>query len=131
MNLIPRKYYLDDMFDNFLSVPEESHMKCDIYEEAGDYHIEMDIPGFNKQDIKIECDKGYLTITAEKKEENNDSDQEKKYIRRERVYGKYQREFYLGDIDSDKVKAEFQNGVLKVTVPKKEEVVTKKTIEIE
>lgn len=131
MNLIPRKYYLDNIFDNFLSVPEESHMKCDIYEKAGDYHIEMDIPGFNKQDIKIECDKGYLTITAEKKEENNDSDQEKKYIRRERVYGKYQREFYLGDIDSDKVKAEFQNGILKVTVPKKEEVVTKKTIEIE
>ena len=101
MTLIPRKYYL---VDNFLSVPEESHMKCDIYEKGGNYHIEMDVPGFNKQDISIECNKGYLTITAEKKSENNDSDEEKQYIRRERTYGKYQREFYLGDVEADNVK---------------------------
>ena len=62
MNLIPRKYYLDDIFDNFLSVPEESNMKCDIYEKDGIYHIEMDIPGFDKKDIKVECDKGYTKI---------------------------------------------------------------------
>ena len=131
MTLIPRKYYLDDLFDNFLSVPEESHMKCDIYEKGGNYHIEMDVPGFNKQDISIECNKGYLTITAEKKSENNDSDEEKQYIRRERTYGKYQREFYLGDVEADNVKAEFKEGVLRITVPKKTEVETKKVIEIE
>ncbi len=131
MNLVPRKYYLDDLFDNFLSVPEESNMKCDIYEKGGNYHIEMDVPGFNKQDINIECDKGYLTITAEKKEEKNDSDEEKRYIRRERTYGKYQREFYLGDVEADKVKAEFKEGTLKITVPKKTEVETKKVIEID
>ncbi len=129
MNLIPRKYYLDDIFDNFLSVPEESNMKCDIYEKDGIYHIEMDIPGFDKKDIKVECDKGYLTITAQK-EEKEEEHKDKNYIRRERRYGTYKREFYLGELDSDKINAEFKDGVLTVTVPKKEEVETKTVIEV-
>lgn len=130
MSLIPKKYYLDDIFNNFLSDPEESNMKCDIFEKDGIYHIEMDVPGYKKEDIIIECDKGYLSIIAEKKIENNDEDKEKKYIRRERVYGKYQREFYLGDVDAEKINAEFIDGELKITVPKKIELPTKKTIEI-
>lgn len=129
MNLIPRKYYLDDIFDNFLTVPEESKLKCDIYEKDGDYHIEMDIPGFDKKDINIECDKGYLTVTAVKNEEDNDEN--KNYIRRERSYGKYQRSFYIGEVDSENVKAEFKHGMLKIVVPKQKEVETKKRIEIE
>ena len=129
MNLIPRKYYLDDIFDNFLSVPEESNMKCDIYEKDGVYHIEMDIPGFDKKDIKVECDKGYLTITAQK-EGKEEEHKDKNYIRRERRYGTYKREFYLGELDSEKINAEFKDGVLTVTVPKKEEVETKAVIEI-
>ena len=128
MNLIPRKYYLDDFFDNFLTVPEESNMKCDIYEKDGKYHIEMDIPGFDKKDIQVECNKGYLTITAEKEQE--EKDEQKKYIRRERVYGKYKREFYLGDVQMDNIDAEFKVGILKITVPRKEEVETKTSIEI-
>lgn len=130
MNIIPRRYYLDDFFDSFLaSTDEKNAMKCDIYEKGGDYHIEMDIPGFDKKDISIETDNGYLTVTAEKKDEVND--EEKNYIRRERTYGKYQRSFYLGDLELDKIKAEFKDGMLKLTVPKKEVVETKKTIEIE
>lgn len=128
MNLIPRKYYLDDFFDNFLTVPEESNMKCDIYEKDEKYHIEMDIPGFDKKDIQVECNKGYLTITAEKEQE--EKDEQKKYIRRERVYGKYKREFYLGDVQMDNIDAEFKDGILKITVPRKEEVDTKTSIEI-
>ena len=126
MNLIPRKYYLDDFFEN---LEESNSMKCDIYEKDGDYHIEMDIPGFEKKDISIECDKGNLTITAEKEE--SDEDSSKKYIKRERTYGKYQRSFYLGDVESDNIKAEFKNGMLKITVPKVEEKNTKKQIKIE
>ena len=129
MNIIPRRYYLDDFFDSFLaSTDEKNAMKCDIYEKGGDYHIEMDIPGFDKKDISIETDNGYLTVTAEKKDEVND--EEKNYIRRERTYGKYQRSFYLHDLDSEKVNAEFNNGVLKITVPKKDEEENKKYIEI-
>ena len=129
MNLIPRKFYLDDIFDNFLSVPEESNMKCDIYEKDGVYHIEMDIPGFDKKDIKVECDKGYLTITAQK-EEKEEEHKDKNYIRRERRYGTYKREFYLGELDNTKINAEFKDGVLTVTVPKKEEIETKTVIEV-
>ena len=105
-------------------------MKCDIYEKDGDYHIEMDVPGFDKKEIKIEAKKDYLTITAEKSEEKDDESDNKNYIHRERSYGKYQRSFYLHDLDSDKVNAEFNNGVLNITVPKKEEKEDKKYIEI-
>lgn len=131
MNIIPKKYYLDDFFDDFLanSNSEKNAMKCDIYEKGGDYHIEMDVPGFDKKDISITVDNGYLTITAEK--QNEEKDEEKNYIRRERSYGKYERSFYLGDLETDDIKAEFNNGMLKLTVPKKEVVDTKKKIEIE
>ena len=104
MNLIPRKYYLDDIFDNFLSVPEESNMKCDIYETDGNYNLELDMPGFTKDDINIEFNKGTLTISAEKKDEKEEKD-DKKYIRRERFYGKVSRSFYLGDIEEENIKA--------------------------
>ena len=129
MDLNPRKFYLDDIFDDFVTSKREQGLKCDIYEKDGDYHIEMDIPGFDKKDINIECDKGYLTVTAVKNEEDNDEN--KNYIRRERSYGKYQRSFYIGEVDSENVKAEFKHGMLKIVVPKQKEVETKKRIEIE
>ena len=127
MRLMPRSYYLDDLFDNFLS-SEDSKMKCDIYESEGKYHIEMDIPGFRKDEIKIECNKGNIVITAEKSDEQKDED--KKYLRRERVYGKYQRSFYLGDIVEDEIEASFDNGILHIVVPKLEEKESKKYIEV-
>ena len=130
MDLMPRKFYLDDIFDDFISSRKEQYMKCDIYEKGGNYHIEMDIPGFKKDEISVETKDGYLTITAEKKDEVNEDDKEKNYIRRERTYGKYQRSFYLGDLDEEKIDASFENGMLKIEVPKKEEVDSKKVIEI-
>ena len=126
MDLMPRKFYLDDIFDDFISSRKEQN----IYEKGGDYHIEMDIPGFNKDEISVETKDGYLTIKAEKKNEVNEEDKDKNYIRRERTYGKYERSFYLGDLDEDKIDASFENGMLKLVVPKKEEVETKKVIEI-
>ena len=127
MDLIPKKFYLDDIFNDFMP-SETDKMKCDIYEQGGDYHIEMDIPGFNKEDISIESDQGYLTVTAERKE--NKEEEDKNYIRRERKYGKYQRSFYLGDLNNDDIQAEFKDGMLKIVVPKKEIPETKKIIEI-
>ena len=129
MSLMPRSYF-GDIFDDFMPPRKEEHMKCDIYEKDGDYHIEMDVPGFDKSEIKIEAKNDYLTITAEKNNEINDEDKEKNYIHRERSYVKYQRSFYLQDLDSDKVSAEFNNGVLKIVVPKKDENEDKKYIEI-
>jgi len=126
MNIIPRKFYLDDIFDDFMERRDVS-MKCDIYEKDGKYHIELDAPGYTKEDINLELKDGCLIITAEKKEQTEEKD--KNYIRRERTYGKYQRTFSLGDLDTDNIEAEFKDGILKITVPKKAEA-PKKVIEI-
>lgn len=128
MKLIPRKYFLDDVFDDFMTQNNNS-MKCDVYEKDGNYNIEVDIPGFKKEDIKVEAKDGYLTITAEKKEKEDEEN--KNYICHERRYGKYERSFYLGDLKTDDISAKFENGILKVRVPKVEESENKKLIEIE
>ena len=129
MNLIPKKYFLgDDFFDDFFEPTIKNQMKCDIYEKDGAYNIEVDVPGYDKKDINIDCDNGYLTITISKDEENNDEG--KNYIRRERHYGKYSRSFYVGDVDADQIKASFDKGTLTINVPKVEEKPTKKQIEI-
>lgn len=128
MNLIPRNFFLDDFFDDFGKV-KMPDFKCDIYEEDNNYVVEMDVPGFKKDEINIDVEKGYLTISASHNEERNE--EEKNYIRKERVYGEAKRQFYVGDVDEEAIKANFNNGVLKVIVPKKEEISNKKKIEIE
>ena len=131
MSLIPRSFYLDDIFDDLGRGAKTFDMKCDVYEKDGNYNVEMDIPGFDKKDIKIECEDGVLVITAEKNNEVNDEDQDRRYIRRERVYGKVSRTFNFADIDEENIKAEFTNGMLKLTIPKTEKVESKKVIEID
>ena len=128
MNIIPRKYYLDDFFDDFVNSKGKDIMKCDIYEVDGIYNIEIDVPGFDKKDINIECKDGYLTVNV-KKEQSEESDT-KNYIRKERFYGEYTRSFYLGDLDTDRIEAKFNNGTLHITVPKEEKQDNKKIIEI-
>ncbi len=130
MSLIPRNFYLDDMFDGVARPPRPNDMKCDVYEKDSNYVIELDIPGFDKKDIQIECDNDVLTITAEKSNELNEDD-DKRYIRRERVYGKVVRSFTFASINQEGIKAEFNNGILKVTIPKQEQVETKKVIAID
>ena len=129
MNLIPRSFFFDDDFDDFFKpVMRRNDVKCDIYEENGEYHIEMDIPGYDKKDINIEVKDGYLTVKASK--ETEDKEETKNYIRRERVVGSFTKSFALGDVDTDKIDAKFENGILNVTIPKQEVVDNTKTIEI-
>ena len=128
MSLIPRKYYLEDFFDDFVTRSDNSVMKCDIYEVDGNYKIELDVPGFDKKDIKIECKKGYLTITAKRSIEEDNST--KNYIRKERSYGEYTRSFYLGDVDTNNIEAKFNNGTLLITVPTLEKQDNNTIIEI-
>jgi len=130
MSLIPRNFYLDDIFNDFGREERFVPMKCDIYEKDGLYNVEMDIPGYDRNDIKIECDDGILTVTAEKTRDNNTEEKDKKYIRRERFYGKVSRTFNFTDIDEDNINAEFKNGILKITIPKSEKNTSKKLIEI-
>ena len=126
MNLIPRNFFLDDFFDSCNCTPD---MKCDIYDDGSNYVVEMDAPGVNKDNIDVNVHKGYLTISYESDNSSDESD--KNYIRRERVYNSSKRSFYIGDVDEDSIKASFTDGVLKVVVPKKEEISNKKKIEIE
>lgn len=124
--MMPNRSYLDDVFDDFMfpRVKESDFgkMRCDIYEKDNVYYLEMDIPGFDRNDVNIEIDDNdYLTITAEKNNENTEEDESKNYIRKERSYGKSIRSFYVGGIDKENIEAEFANGILKVTMPKKEE----------
>ncbi len=129
MNLIPRKYYFgDDFFDDFFEPALKDQMKCDVYEKDGNYHIELDVPGYDKEDINLECDNGYLTISATKTSEDNDEG--KNYIRRERRMGSFSRSFYVGDVEPEEIEAEFKKGTLTVVVPKIDEKPTKKQITI-
>ena len=127
-----RKYYLDSVFDNFMDEGSDNFdvMKCDVYEKDGAYHIEAEIPGFKKDEISVDCEDGYVTITAEKNTENEEKNENKKYIKRERFYGKTVRKFYVGDVDSEKINAEYKDGMLELVVPKEEKLPNKKSIEI-
>lgn len=126
MKLIPRNYFLDDVFEDFNS--NNNSMKCDVYEKDGAYNIEVDVPGFKKEDINIDVDNGYLTVKASK--HFDETEKTKNYICRERRYGKFERSFYIGDLKTDDVEASFENGTLKIRVPKIEESKDKKRIEI-
>lgn len=128
MALIPREFYLDNFFDDFDRKVKVNEMKCDIYEKDGNYNIEMDIPGFERKDIKIECEKGILVVTAEKNIEENE--EEKNYIRKERVCNKMSRSFNLGDINEEDITASLNEGILKIVIPKTEKQEAKKLIEI-
>ena len=129
MSLLPGRFYLDNFFDDFLDERRSNAMKCDIYEKDNKYHVEMDIPGFNKEDISIDINDGYLTVEATKGEDKEEKD--KNYIRRERTYGEIKRKFYVGNVDTEKTKAEFKNGTLKIVIPKVEEKENKKLINID
>lgn len=129
MSLLPGRFYLDDFFDDFNEGNKLMNMNCDIYEKEGKYNVVLDVPGFSKEDIKINVEDGYLTVEAERNSESNEEGA--KYIKKERTYGSVKRQFYIGDVNADEIKAEFKNGTLKITVPKNEEEKAKKQIEIE
>ncbi len=121
--MLPSRLFFDDSF-----FKGDDNIKSDIYEKDNKLVVEMEAPGYSKDDISISIDKGTLSITFEKEEEEEEN---KKYLHRERKsYSKVSRSFYLGDIDEEEVDASFKNGILIVSAPKKREIETKKTISI-
>ena len=109
-------------------------MKTDIREHDRGYELDVDLPGFKKDEIKVELENGYLTISAAKGLDKDEQDKQGKYIRRERYAGAMQRSFYVGDaVTEEDVKAKFEDGILRLSIPKKDAkaVETKKTIAIE
>lgn len=137
MMMVPRRNsfdLLEDMFhDSFFSNQESKVMKTDIKEKESEYEISVDLPGYEKDNIQMSVEDGYLTISATIVADNKD-EEEGKFVRRERYSGSCARSFFLGDeIKSEDIKASFKNGILKVSIPKKqiEEKAEKKYIQIE
>lgn len=142
-----------DLFDDFFDFPfyddKESYklekklyghrsknlMKTDVQETENGYVLEMDLPGFSKDEVKASLKDGYLTIRAEKGLDKEEKDEKTaKYIRRERYAGSCERSFYVGDVNEADIKGEFKHGILKLTIPKeqpKKEIDTTKYIELD
>ncbi len=117
----------DDLFDDFswpasrvrFSEPVNGTMKTDVKENDNSYELDIDVPGFKKEDVKAALKDGYLTITASREKNNDEKDKKGKYIRRERFYGSTSRTFFVGkNVTENDIKAKFDNGTLKVLVPK-------------
>ena len=135
MMLVPRRNnfdLFDDFFrDDFFNRKENSLMKTDIKESKNKYTIEVDLPGYEKENINLSLKDGYLTISA-KVEKRETEDSEEKFVRRERFFGECSRSFYIGDtLQQEDINAEFKNGILKIEVPKLEEKKEKETKYIE
>ena len=110
---------LEDMSRRFWSDNEVSAFRTDITEKDGNYVLEAELPGFKKEDISIDLDKDCLTITASRNSETDEEDKERNYVRRERFYGSYSRSFNVSGIDTDQITASYNDGVLSVSMPKK------------
>ena len=97
-----------------------SEFKTDIQDKGDFYLLEADLPGFDKKDIHLDINGDMLTVSAERHSEHEEKDKKNKYVRCERSYGSYSRSFDLSGVKADEIKAKYENGVLKLTMPKKE-----------
>lgn len=120
----------DSFLDDFFGYPERTYtepkqtqmngfMQADVAESEDAYTVEMNLPGVKKENVKIELKDGYLIVNASTKSETTEEDKKTKYIRKERYSGSGSRTFYVGkDLTQEDIKAKFEDGVLKLTVPK-------------
>lgn len=95
-------------------------MKTDVKEVKDGYELAVDLPGFKKDEVQIEINDGYLTISAAKKLDREHKEKDGRYIRQERYCGQCSRSFYVGDVQPEEIKARFEDGILKLDVPKKD-----------
>ena len=131
--LMPRVFgesLFDDFFDSFVRpsrrevkyvTPSASVMRTDVKESDAGYELHVELPGCKKEDVKAELRDGNLIISASTNSSNDAKDENGKYIRRERYYGNFSRSFHVGEtVEQADIKAKFEDGILKVFVPKKE-----------
>ena len=139
MMMIPRRSnfdLFDDMFgmDPFFERRDSKLMKTDIKEKGDKYIIDIDLPGYDKENIDLEIEDGYLKVTAKIDKNVDESDEDEKYIHKERFYGECSRSFYIGkNIKEEDIKASFKKGILTLTIPKEEQkkLEEKKKIQID
>ena len=113
------KQFFSEPFSNFFQNGNIAEFKTDITDQGDNYLLEADLPGFDKKDIHLDLNGDTLIIHAERRSEHEEKDKKNKYICCERSYGQYSREFDVSMIDTDHMKAKYDNGVLKLTLPKK------------
>lgn len=137
--LLPRtntlnSFWGDNLFDDFFEDfarpvrtvgrynTSNGIMRTDVKESDTGYELDIDLPGCKKENVTAELKEGYLTISAETNRSDEKKDEDGRYIRRERYYGNCSRSFYVGeDITQEDIKARFEDGILKISIPKKEE----------
>lgn len=126
----------ENLFDDFMDFPFDSFwnrkdplygkhaknmMKTDVRETDDSYELDIDLPGFKKDEITAKLENGYLTVSASKRLDKDKQDKKGNYIRRERYAGAMSRSFYIGgSITQDEIKARFENGILQLSIPKKD-----------
>lgn len=131
----------ENLFDDFMDFPfrdfdrdffprterngygkgQQALMKTDVKETDNSYELDIDLPGFSKENVSAQLENGYLTIQAASNTNNDEKDENGKYIRRERFTGRCSRSFYVGEgVTQEDIKAKFENGILKLSVPKKD-----------
>lgn len=112
----------DEVFnDPFFARKESKLMKTDIREKEGEYALDIDLPGFNKEDIKIDLTDGYLTVSASRTETTESKDKHNTYLHQERFMGECSRSYYVGEnLKEEDIRANFKNGTLEIIFPKDE-----------
>ena len=140
----------EDVFDDWFDFPDfrdmdraqrklygrhaDRMMKMDVHEAEDHYEVDIDLPGFKKEEITLELENGYLSVQAAKGLDQDDQDRKGRLIRQERYAGAMQRSFYVGEqIREEDIKASFKHGVLNLQIPKQDQpkIPEKKTIQIE
>ena len=127
MDEFERNFFNPSFFETTLE-----QFKTDIKDDGDSYTLQADLPGFDKKDIHLDVNGDVLTVSAERHSEHEEKDKKGKYVRCERSYGSYSRQFDLGGVKADEIKAKYENGVLHLTMPKKtEEIPQSRRLEIE
>lgn len=139
MKYYPRRSFdlFDEMFDDFFpKTPTYNNhiMKTDVYEKDGYYNLDIELPGYSKEDVELDIMDGYLNIKASHNVSNEEKDAKGNLVRSERSFGSCSRSFYVGEnIKAEDIKAKFDNGILNIVLPSKEQksIETKQTVSID
>ena len=110
---------MEEMERAFFGNHSLSEFKTDIQDKGDSYELTTDLPGFAKEDIHLDLENDVLTVSAERHSEWEDSDKKGNYLRCERSFGQYSRSFDVSNVETDQIRADYNNGVLKLTLPKK------------
>ena len=117
---------MEELEKQFFGRSSLVEFRTDIRDRKDSYLLEADLPGFAKEDIHIELDGDYMTIRAERQSSKEETDENGCLVRSERSYGSFARSFNVGDVNTEEISASYENGVLRLTMPKKQPVLPEK-----